>query len=149
MAASQDKLMRYIQYLPPDMKYVIKTFIPISILKRVRKIRENELPRNYRIAKALNEHFYITSIGYKLDINSVNNYINYLERRLVQLNRKFNDTFNIHECYQIMSNKTLAKNMLEDKKTDLLLPTIMYYLHNEYYTASSHQLQSYNILEVE
>ena len=72
---SQDKIMKYINYLPPDMKYVIKTFIPISILKTVRKIRKNELPRNYRIAKALNEHFYMTSVGYKLDINSVNNYI--------------------------------------------------------------------------
>jgi hypothetical protein len=146
---SQDKIMKYIQYLPPDMKYVIKTFIPISILKKVRKIKENELPIHYRIAKALNEHFYMTSVGYKLDINSVNNYINFLDRRLVHLNRKFNDTFNIHECCQLTTSKIVTKNLLRDKKKDLLLPTIMYYLHNEYYAISSHQLQSYNIIEVE
>ena len=146
---SQDKVMKYIQYLPPDMKYVIKTFIPISILKKVRKIRENELPRNYRIAKALNEHFYMTSVGYKLDINTSNNYIKYLERQLIHLNRQFTNTFNIHECYKLTTSKMVTTNMLRDKKKDLLLPTIMYYLHNEYYTTSSYQLQSYNIIEVE
>ena len=146
---SQDKIMKYIKYLPPDMKYVIKTFIPISILKTVRKIRKNELPRNYIIAKALNEHFYMTSVGYKLDINSVNNYINFLERRLVHLNRKFHDTFNIHECCQLTTSKTVTSNLLKDKKADLWLPTIMYYLHSDYYATSSYQLQSYNIIEVE
>lgn len=147
--ASEDNVMKYIKCLPPDMKYVIKTFIPISVLKKVRKIKENELPRNYKIAKALNEHFYMTSVGYKLDINSVNNYINFLERRLVHLNRKFNDTFNTSEFCQLTTSKIVTTNLLKDKKADVLLPTIMYYLHNKYYANSSYQLQSYNIIEVE
>lgn len=145
--ASEDNIMKYIKYLPHDMKYVIKTFIPISVLKKVRKIKENELPRNYKIAKALNEHFYMTSAGYKLDINTNNNYIKYLERQLSHLNRQFNDTFNIHECYQLTTSKTVAKHMLQDKKDRTLLPRIMYSIHNEYYLTSSHQLQSYNIIE--
>jgi len=145
---SQDNVMKYIKCLPYDLENIIKNYIPISILKKVRKIRENELPRNYRIAKALNEHFYMTSIGYNLDINRVNNYIKYLERRIIHLTSQFNDTFNIHQCYQATTYKRVAKQTLEDKKMELLLPTIMYLIHSEYYTASSHQLQSYNIIEV-
>ena len=91
----------------------------------------------------------MTSVGYKLDINTSNNYIKYLERQLIHLNRQFTNTFNIHECYQLTTSKMVTTNMLSDKKKDLLLPTIMYYLHNEYYTTSSYQLQSYNIIEVE
>lgn len=145
--ASQDKLMRYIQYLPPDMKYVIKTFIPISILKKVRKLKKNELPINYKIAKELNEHFYMTSVGYNLDINTRNNYIKYLKKKIIHLNSMYYNTYNIHECYQITTNKQVTNNLIENKKIELLMATLMYSIHNEYYTTSSDQLQCYNIIE--
>ena len=145
---SEDKLMRYIKYLPLELENIIKNYIPISILKRVRKIKDNELPRNYRIAKALNEHFYMTSTGYNLDILTCNTNIKYLERRLIHLNRQFNDTFNIHECYQITNNKLITQTSIKNKQKSSLFATILYCLHKEYHDTSSDQLQSYNIIEV-
>ena len=54
---------------PPELKRLICSYIPISVLRKVRKIRQDELPKNYKIAKALNDQLYKIYYGYKLDID--------------------------------------------------------------------------------
>ena len=70
MNNSEDRAMRYVNRMPPELIRYIKQYLPISLLKKVRKIRKNEIPLNYRLCIDLNDYFYKKYIGFDITIKS-------------------------------------------------------------------------------
>lgn len=131
---------------PPELKRLICSYIPISVLKKVRKIRQDELPNNYKIAKALNDHFYKIHYGYKLDMMSCKSRIHYLKNQLIYTDKRFMNSFNINDCYNLTSKKIEIKESIKECEESMVLPGILYTLYKESYDISALQLESFNII---
>ena len=134
---------------PPELKRLICSYIPISVLKKVRKISQDELPNNYKIAKALNDHFYKIHYGYKLDMMSCNSRIHYLKNQLVYTDQRFINSFNINDCYNLTSKKIEIQESIKECEECMVLPGILYILYKESYDISALQLESFNIIETD
>jgi len=134
---------------PPELKRLICSYIPISVLKKVRKIRQDELPNNYTIAKALNDHFYKIHYGYKLDMISCESRIHYLKNQLIYTDKRFMNSFNINDCYNLTSKKILIQKSIKECEESMVLPGILYALYKEPYDISSQQLNTFNIIETD
>lgn len=145
---SDDKLLRYVRYLPQDLVRYTKPYLPISLVKQVRKIRKTELPLNYRICKDLNDYFYTKYIGCDVDIKYLQFSIDILKNK--QLHSKgvvnpfslefwqdpFTNNSNIH-------TEIAKKELLIDN-----LKTTMDYYYPIYCQSASH-LNNFKILELE
>ena len=134
---------------PPELKRLICSYIPISVLKKVRKIRQDELPNNYKIAKALNDQLYKIYYGYKLDMMSCQSRIHYLKNQLIYTDQRFIDSFNINDCYNLTSKKMEIQESIKECEECMVLPGILYILYKEPYDISSHQLDAFNIIETD
>jgi len=134
---------------PPELKRLICSYIPISILKTVRKIRQDELPKNYKIAKELNDHFYRVHYGYKLDIMSCQSRIHYLKNQLIYTDQRFINSFNINDCYNLTGKKMEIQESINECEESMVLPGILYRLYKETYHTSTLQLEAFNIIETD
>jgi len=134
---------------PPELKRMICSYIPLSVMKKVRKIRQDELPKNYKIAKALNDHFYMVHTGYKLDTMSYQSRIHYLENQLIYTEQRFINSFNINSCYDLTSKKQEIQESIRECKESMVLPTVLYTLYKDPYDISCRQLDAFNIIECE
>jgi hypothetical protein len=132
---------------PPELKRLICSYIPISILKKIRKIRQDELPNNYKIAKALNDYFYKVHYGYKLDMMSCQNRIHYFEKQLEYNKQLFVNTFKVAKCIDLTSEKLKFQESINNCNASMVLPSILYSLYKESYDISSQQLDAFNIIE--
>lgn len=134
---------------PPELKRLICSYIPISVLKKVRKIRQDELPKSYKIAKALNDHFYMVHYGYKLDTMSCQSRIHYLKNQLIYTDQRFINSFNINDCYSLTSKKIEIQESIKECEESMVLPGILYTLYKESYDISSQQFEAFNIIETD
>ena len=134
---------------PPELKRIIKSYIPISVLKTLRKIKSKELPKNYKIASELNNHFYMIHTGYKLDIMGFTFRLHSLEKQLVQINHLFTDSFNIDKCFHLANKKQYILQCINECKKSMIIPELLYIAYTEPYETSSKQFKSFNIIENE
>jgi hypothetical protein len=134
---------------PPELKRLICSYMPISVLRKVRKIRQCELPNNYKIAKALNDHFYMVHYGYKLDMMSCQNRLHYFEKQLLYTDQRFMNSFNINDCYNLTSKKLEIQESIKECEESMILPTLLYTLYKEPYDTSTLQLEAFNIIETD
>ncbi len=134
---------------PPELKRLICSYMPISVLRKVRKIRQCELPNNYKIAKALNDHFYMVHYGYKLDTMSCQSRIHYLKNQLIYTDQRFMNSFNINDCYNLTSKKLEIQESIKECEESMILPTLLYTLYKEPYDISTQQLDEFNIIETD
>ena len=134
---------------PPELKRLICSYMPISVLRKVRKIRQCELPNNYKIAKALNDHFYMVHYGYKLDTMSCQSRIHYLKNQLIYTDQRFMNSFNINDCYNLTSKKLEIQESIKECEESMILPTLLYALYKEPYDTSTLQLEAFNIIETD
>ena len=68
MNNSEERAIRYVNRMPPELIRYIKQYLPITLLKKVRRIHENEFPLNYRLCTDLNNYFYKKYIGIDITI---------------------------------------------------------------------------------
>lgn len=92
-------LLKTINRLPPELVRYIKAFLPISILKKVRKIHNSEFPINYRICIDINHHFYKKYIGCDIDIQILKMSIELLKKKRIQQNKPVINPFS-HSFWQ-------------------------------------------------
>ncbi len=149
MANQLCPLFNYKGYIPLELVGIIKSYIPISILKTLRKLKPHELPKNYILSKALHEHFYMTSIGYSLNANMCNIRIISLEKQIQQINIAFNNSFKINHCVDISTQKIAISQDLDVTKNCKDIYDFLFKLYDDYYQTSSEQLNSYKIIEYE
>jgi hypothetical protein len=134
---------------PPELKRLICSYIPISVLKKIRKIRQDELPNNYKIAKALNDQLYKVHYGYKLDMISCQNRIQYFEKQLEYNKQLFVNTFKVDKCIDLTSKKMEIQESIKECEESMVLPSLLYALYKEPYDISTQQLDEFNIIETD
>ena len=134
---------------PPELKRLICSYIPISVLKKIRKIRQDELPNNYKIAKALNDQLYKDHYGYTLDMISCQNRIQYFEKQLEYNKQLFANTFKVGKCIDLTSKKMEIQESIKECEESMVLPSLLYALYKEPYDISTQQLDEFNIIETD
>ena len=63
---------------------IIKSYLPISIIKKCRKIKLYELPINYNLFKDINEHFYLKKLSNDIDHNAMKQHLKVLKTQYCQ-----------------------------------------------------------------
>ena len=133
-------LLKTVNRLPPELRRIINSFLPISTLKLVRKIHPNEIPFIYILMKDMNNYFYNKYIGYEMDINTFCVVISIIERR-INKQKKENDYY-IHSPN---SNESLRQD-IEQIQTKIIVLTDLYNKYKQHYSASLQQLHNYKII---
>jgi hypothetical protein len=145
---SDDKVLRYVRYLPQDLVRYTRPYLPISIVKKVRKIRKTELPLNYRICKDLNDYFYMKYIGCDVDIKYLQFSIDVLKNKHIQSKRVVN-SFSLDFLLDPLANDSFVRTEIAKKEDDIAnLNTLMNYYYPMYYQSTTH-LNNFKILELE
>jgi hypothetical protein len=146
MMNSDDKVLRYVRYLPQDLVRYTRPYLPISLVKTVRKIRKTELPLNYRICKDLNDYFYMKYIGCDVDIKYLQFSIDVLKNK--HIHKTVVSPFSLNFWQDQMTNDSYIRTEIA-KKEGLIdnLKTMMNYYYPMYYQSTSH-LNNFKIIEL-
>ena len=75
MNNSEERAIRYVNRMPPELIRYIKQYLPITLLKKVRRIHENEFPFQECLKN--------------LYIYTVQTYIQPIKNKIKQLNLKY------------------------------------------------------------
>jgi hypothetical protein len=143
-----DTVLRYVRYLPQDLVRYTRPYLPISLVKKVRKIRKTELPLNYRICKDLNDYFYTKYIGCDVDIKYLQFSIDLLKTKHIY-NKGVVNPFSLEFWQDPFTNNSYIH--AEIAKKELLidnLKTTMDYYYPMYCQSTSH-LNNFKIIELE
>jgi hypothetical protein len=144
---SDDKVLRYVRYLPQDLVRYTKPFLPISLVKTVRKIRKTELPLNYRICKELNDYFYMKYIGCDVDIKYLQFSIDVLKNKQLQTKRVVNP-FSLDFLLDPFASVSYIRRDIANKEDRIAkLKTMMNYYYPMYCQSTSH-LNNFKIIEL-
>jgi hypothetical protein len=144
MNQNQHTIINRINILPAEMKRYIKSYLPISVLKTVRKIQPHEIPMSYRICKDVHDHFYKKYIGYDVDISSCKWRISMIRCKMRQNKYLFciSDFCKPFDC----DNMTFMKS-IKEYETDIQLYTFLREHFFQYYQQSTIHLNNYKIIE--
>jgi len=145
----QYTLIQYINRLPPELIRYTKQYLPVSVLKTVRKIEKHELPRNYCLCKDLNDYFYKKYIGYDIDIKMSKWCISMLERNMKQSKLPYVNIFS-NDFWQlpVTPNYVSFHAEIEEHENNIKLYTFLYNHYLEYYQQTIHHLNNYKIIEI-
>ena len=91
----EDIIIRQLNRMPYDMIYTINKFLPVSLLKKLRKIHKSELPINYKLIFDLNDYLYLKYIGYDIDIKAIEFSITLIKNQLQESKRKIVNPFSL------------------------------------------------------
>ena len=91
----EDIIIRQLNRMPYDMIYTIKQFLPVSLLKKMRKIHKSELPINYKLIFDLNNYLYIKYISYDIDIKAIEFSIKTIKNKLQEFKVKTINPFTL------------------------------------------------------
>lgn len=145
---SDDKVLRYVRYLPQDLVRYTRPYLPISLVKKVRKIRKAELPLNYRICKDLNDYFYTKYIGCDVDIKYLQFSIDILKNKQLQ-NKRVVNPFSLDFWQDPFTNDSYIRRDIANKEDRIAkLKTMMNYYYPMYSQSTSH-LNNFKIIELE
>jgi hypothetical protein len=145
----QYSLIQYINRLPPELIRYTKPYLPISVLKTVRKIQKHELPVNYSLCKDLNDYFYKKYIGFDIDIKMSKLCISMLERKMKQ-NKCVTSNIFSSDFWQspVTSNNVSFHTEIKEHENNIKIYTFLHHHYLEYYQQSIQQLDNYKILEI-
>jgi len=145
----QYTLIQYINRLPPELIRYTKQYLPVSVLKTVRKIEKHEFPSNYSLCKDLNNYFYKKYIEYDIDIKMSKWRISMLERNMKQSKFSHVNIFS-NDFWQplVTSNNVSFHTEIEEYENNIKLYTFFYDHYLEYYQQSIHHLNNYKIIEI-
>ncbi len=144
----EDIIIRQLNRMPYDMIYTIKQFLPVSLLKKLRKIHKSELPINYKLIFDLNDYLYLKYIGYDIDIKAIEFSITLLKNQLQESKRKIVNPFSLEYWnYNSISNEYVRQEI--NKREKLLKENkLLYdYFYDKYVNSTIHS-QNLNIIEL-
>ena len=145
---SDDNVLRYVRYLPQDLVRYTRPYLPISLVKKVRKIRKTELPLNYRICKDLNDYFYMKYIGCDVDIKYLQFNIELVKNKHLETKRLFNP-LSLDCLLDPFASISYIRNDIANKEDRIAkLKTMMNYYYPMYCQSTSH-LNNFKIIELE
>lgn len=141
-----DKLLNYIDRLPYELVDIIKTYIPINIIKYTRKINYNELPIKYRILKEIMNYYDYKKMGYEIDNSAYEQHLKILKIQKFQKLNIYNSTISIPSWFSdIKDNVNIIKQITNlEKLIDENKKNIDF--SNEKYNTSRIHLKNFKII---
>jgi hypothetical protein len=147
MNNSEDRaIMRYVNRMPLELIRYIKQYLPISLLKKVRKIHEYEFPLNYRLCIDLNDYFYKKYIGFDITIKSCYWSISILKKKELQEKSKTVNPFTIDFWQDLFSDNLSIQNQIITKEKSIKIYQSFMDHYKEYYDQSTIHLRNHNII---
>jgi len=149
MNHSDNMLLKYLKYLPTDLIRYTKPYLPMSIVKTVRKLHRNEFPLNYLMCKDLNDFFYKKYISCDIEIKHLERSITLLRKKQLQNKRNTINTFSMNFWQDPFTNDTCINREIEktEQQINTLTQTMGYYY--PIYCQSTTHLQNFKIVELE
>ena len=146
MNNSEDRAMRYVNRMPPELIRYIKQYLPISLLKKVRKIRKNEIPLNYRLCIDLNDYFYKKYIGFDITIKSCYWSISILKKKEFQEKGKTVNPFTFDFWQDVFSDSPSIQNQIIAKEKSIKIYQSFMDHYKEYYDQSTIHLRNHKLI---
>ena len=146
MNNSEDRAIRYVNRMPPELIRYIKQYLPISLLKKVRKIRKNEIPLNYRLCIDLNDYFYKKYIGFDITIKASHWSISILKKKELQEKMKTVNPFTFDFWQDVFSGSPSIKSQIEAKENCIQIYQSFMDHYKEYYDQSIIHLRNYKLI---
>lgn len=144
----EDIIIRQLNRMPYDMIYTIKQFLPVSLLKKLRKIHKSELPINYKLIFDLNDYLYLKYIGYDIDIKAIEFSITLLKNQLQESKRKIVNPFSLEYWnYNSISNEYVRQEINKREKLIKENKLLYDYFYDKYVNSTIHS-QNLNIIEL-
>jgi hypothetical protein len=144
----EDIIIRQLNRMPYDMIYTINKFLPISLLKKMRKIHKSELPINYKLIFDLNDYLYIKYIGYDIDIKAIEFSITVLKNQLQESKRKIINPFSFkYWTLEYFSNEYVRQEINKREKLIKENKLLYDYFYDKYVNSTIHS-QNLNIIEL-
>lgn len=148
MNNSEERAIRYVNRMPPELIRYIKQYLPISLLKKVRRIHKNEFPLNYRLCTDLNDYFYKKYIGFDIMIKASHWSISILKKKELQEKCKTVNPFTIDFWQDVFTCTPSIKSQIVAKENCIQIYQSFMEHYREYYDQSVKQLHNYHIIEV-
>jgi len=144
----EDIIIRQLNRMPYDMIYTINKFLPISLLKKMRKIHKSELPINYKLIFNLNDYLYLKYIGYDIDIKAIEFSITMLKNQLQESKRKIINPFSFkYWTLEYFSNEYVRQEINKREKLIKENKLLYDYFYDKYVNSTIHS-QNLNIIEL-
>ena len=144
----EDIIIRQLNRMPYDMIYTINKFLPVSLLKKLRKIHKSELPINYKLIFDLNDYLYIKYIGYDIDIKAIEFSITVLKNQLQESKRKIINPFSFkYWTLEYFSNEYIRQEINKREKLIKENKLLYDYFYDKYVNSTIHS-QNLNIIEL-
>ena len=143
----EDTLIKYIGMLPPELVRYIKQYLPITLLKKLRRIHDIEFPLNYRLCKEMNDYFYQKYIGFNMDISSIKMNIKRLQTKKIQNKSTVFNPFSVNFWTTEFTNDTSIDNEISRQEKNIELFQIIMNYYQDYYNHNVIQLRNYNIID--
>lgn len=146
MNNSEDRAIRYVNRMPPELIRYIKQYLPISLLKKVRRIRKSEIPLNYRLCRNLNDYFYKKYIGFDITIKSCYWSISILKKKELQEKMKTVNPFTIDFWQDVFSGSPSIQNQIIAKEKSIKIYQSFMDHYKEYYDQSTIHLRNHKLI---
>ena len=146
MNNSEDRAIRYVNRMPPELIRYIKQYLPISLLKKVRRIRKSEIPLNYRLCRNLNDYFYKKYIGFDITIKSCYWSISILKKKELQEKCKTVNPFTIDFWQDVFSGSPSIQNQIIAKEKSIKIYQSFMDHYKEYYDQSTIHLRNHKLI---
>ena len=144
----EDIIIRQLNRMPYDMIYTIKQFLPVSLLKKLRKIHKSELPINYKLIFDLNDYLYLKYIGYDIDIKAIEFSIILIKNQLQESKRKIVNPFSLEYWNtNSISNENVRQEINKREKLIKENKLLYDYFYDKYINSTIHS-QNLNIIEL-
>ena len=132
----EDIIIQQLNRMPYDMIYTIKQFLPVSLLKKLRKIHKSELPINYKLIFDLNNYLYMKYLNYDIDIKFNEICIKTLKKKLQEFKVKTINPFSLdYWCTCSVS----AQREINKREKLIKENKILYnYFHDKFVTSTIH-----------
>ena len=144
----EDIIIRQLNRMPYDMIYTINKFLPISLLKKMRKIHKSELPINYKLIFDLNDYLYLKYIGYDIDIKAIEFSITLIKNQLQESKRKIVNPFSLEYWNtNSISNENVRQEINKREKLIKENKLLYDYFYDKYVNSTIHS-QNLNIIEL-
>ena len=146
MNNSDDRVMSYVNRMPPELIRYIKQYLPISLLKKVRRIRKSEIPLNYRLCRNLNDYFYKKYIGFDITIKSCYWSISILKKKELQEKGKTVNPFTFDYWQDVFSDSPSIQNQIIAKEKSIKIYQSFMDHYKEYYDQSTIHLRNHKLI---
>ena len=150
MSNSDLAILQKINRLPFELIDIIKSYLPISILKKCRKIKLYELPVKYKIFKDITDHFHFKKMSNDIDHNAMKQHLNILKIQYCQKLNIYNSIISVSSWFKdIKDNVNIISQIQQTERTIDTYILSERILNEEYYTSIIHLNNFKIILDLE